>query len=91
MTTTIPARWTATSEIPARCTDADLYRGLGYARATFYRMKARGAFQFLEIQPPILGAPTQYSGHLIAKWLRGDVRQGQPRQFFAAARKRAAR
>lgn len=79
------ARWTAESAIPARCTDTELYHGLGYSRPTFYRLKALGGFKFLEVDPQLPGGATVYSGRLIQKWLRGD-RAGQPRQFFAGAR-----
>jgi hypothetical protein len=84
-------RWTAMSPIPATCTDAELYRGLGLSRSTFYRLKASGAFTFLELKPALVGAHTQYSGHLIAKWLRGDLEAGKPRTFFNTAARRASR
>jgi hypothetical protein len=87
----VTARWTATSVVPARCTDTDLLRGLGYSQSTFYRLKAAGKFTFLELQPAI-ATTTQYSGHLITKWLRGELRPpAAPRPFLSAVRRRRGR
>jgi hypothetical protein len=85
-------RWTTASVIPSTCTDSELYRGLGFSRSRFYVLKKRGAFDFLKAQPQIAGAATQYSGHRISKWLRGElVVPGQARQFFVASARRAAK
>lgn len=85
------ARWTATSLVPARCTDTELARGLGYSLSSFYRLKAQGKFTFLELQPAI-ASTTQYSGHLITKWLRGELRPpAAPRPFLSAVRRRRGR
>ena len=84
----VTERWTAASLVPARCTDTDLLCGLGYSHSTFYRLKAAGKFTFLELHPAITST-TQYSGHLITKWLRGELRQpAAPRPFLSAVRRR---
>jgi hypothetical protein len=86
-----PGRWTATSVIPANCTDTELAHGLGYSLTKFYRLKGQGAFAFLELKPPVAGTNTQYSGHLITKWLRGELEAGKARSFFMTARRESMR
>lgn len=78
---------TVADPIPATC--GDLYlrtRVLGLGRARYFQRKARGDFRFLELRPQLPESNTRYSGHLIARWTRGElVAPSQGRQFFKSA------
>ena len=69
------------SDQPLR--DADLMRRIGIGHSAFYKRKAKGEFEFLELRPQLSGSNTLYSAHLVAKWLRGELRQ--PERFFGRA------
>ncbi len=83
--------WPFDRPIPITCTDSTLMEILDLGHSAFYKHKARGIFQFLETRT-LEGMPTRYSGHLIARLVRGERdAPAESRQFFAAARRRRER
>lgn len=76
-----PIRSEHPSDQPLR--DSDLMRRIGIGHSAFYKRKVKGEFEFLELRPQLSGSNTLYSAHLVAKWLRGELRQ--PERFFGRA------
>lgn len=76
-------RWPLEKPFPATLHDVDLMAVIDRGHTAFYRMKATGAFKFLELKPQLPVGGTLYSGRLVERWTRGELEQ--PR-YFAGAR-----
>lgn len=74
-------RWPLDKPFPVTLIDADLMAVLGRGHSSFYKLKAAGAFKFLEVRPQVPGA-TLYSGRLVERWVRGEFEE--PRYFSRA-------
>lgn len=78
----------AHQSIPLTLCDRDLMTIIGRGATAFYKRKARGEFAFLELRPQLSDSNTIYSGHLVTKWLRGEL--VAPRFFGRATSERPA-
>ncbi len=77
-------------DIPVTLRDRDLMPIVRMKHSKFYTRKAAGDFRFLEVTPQLPNSHTLYSGHLVTKWLRGELRQdipapAAPSRFFRRA------
>lgn len=58
--------------------DVELMARAGYKKSMFYRLKARGQFDFLLARPQV-GKASKYCGTLVHLWVDGRARQAQPK------------
>ena len=73
--------WPIDEPFPSVLRDFQMVRALGVSSDHFYRRKAKREFVCFELDSPYAGR-TEYSGHLVAEWLRTGER---PRRFFKGA------
>jgi hypothetical protein len=72
--------------LPLRVSDGLLQQIVGLGHSAYAKHKRRGAFRFLELHPAVPGSKAPYSGYLVQKWLRGELKEaGAARRFFSKA------